>query len=94
MEQKAFCKSAFELEINAKCIIGLYELLEYLRHCGMEKRNAKLAKISESATLLKRVHYVPQPPFEILGALHLKIRSGLYGFLFMGCREGVLKVTA
>lgn len=71
-------------KINAKCIIGLYELLESLRRCGMEKRNAKLGKISESATLLKCVHYVPQPPLKTLGALHLKICSGSHGFLFMG----------
>lgn len=80
--------------INAICVIGLYGLLESLRHSGREKHNARLVKIiSESAALLKCVHYVPQPPFKTLGALHSKVCNGLHGFLFMGCREGVLKVT-
>lgn len=49
-------------EINAKCIIGLYELLESLRHSAREKHDTRLVKITlESAALLKSVHYVPQP---------------------------------
>lgn len=80
-------------KINDKCIIGLYELLESLRHSGREKCNARLVKIiSESAASLKCVHYVLQSPFKTLGALHFKICNDLHGFLFMGCREGVLKI--
>lgn len=80
-------------KINAKCIIGLYELLESLRCSGRENHNARLVKIiSESSALLKCVHYVPEPPCKTHGALHSKVCNDLHGFLFMGCKEGVLKV--
>lgn len=81
-------------EINAKCIIGLYELLESLRRPGREKHDTRLVKITlESAALLKCVLYVPQPPFKTLGALHFKVCNGLVWVSLYGLWEGVLKVT-
>lgn len=80
-------------EINAKCIIGLYELLESLRCSGMEKHNTRLVKITlESAALLKYVHYVPQPPFKIPGTLHSNVCNGLVWISFYGLQRGVVKV--
>lgn len=75
-------------------LLDFMSCLSLLRRSGREKRNARLVKIiSESAALLKCVHYVPQPPFKTFGAVHSKVCNSLHGFLFMGCREGVLKVT-
>lgn len=75
-------------KINAKCIIGLYELLESLRCSEREKRNTRLVKItSESAALLKCVHYVPEPPCKTLAALHSKVCDDLHGFFLWGARK-------
>lgn len=82
-------------KINAKCIIGLYELLESLRCSGREKHDTRLVKITlESAALLKYVHYVPQPPFKIHGPLYSKVCNGLVWVSFYGLWEGVLKVIS
>lgn len=43
--------------------------------------------------LLKYVHYVPQPPFKILGALQSKVGNALVWISFCGLQEGVLKVA-
>lgn len=82
-------------KINAKCIIGLYELLEFLRCSGRGKHDTRSVKITlGSVALLKYVHYVPQPPFKIHGALHSKVCNGLVWGSFHGLWEGVLKVTS
>lgn len=89
-------------KINAKYIIGLYELLESLRCSGREKHDTRLVKITlESAVLLKYFHCVPQAPFKILGALHSKVCNGLiwvsagrcvgnYNMLYFGCPYKVM----